>query len=178
MTGWWTFLRTSTGTSSFSKTRASFSPFLRNGGGGRCIHSRALRREIALAGGRTLLFMTWGYKNGDEGNLPGDTFDAMQARLAQGYAKLGAQLNAPVAPVGLAWAEALRREPGLDLWARDGEHPNASGSFLAACVLYRLLSGRDPSGSVFTGGVPLIRARFLQDVADDVVRAELAALAK
>jgi hypothetical protein len=133
--------------------------------------ARVLRREIAFAGGRTVLFMTWAYRDGDEGNFPGDSFDAMQERLARGYAKLGAQLNTPVAPVGLAWAEALRQEPGLDLWASDGKHPNALGSYLAACVFYRLLSGRDPSGSMFTGEVPPARARFFQEIANEVVRA-------
>jgi lysophospholipase L1-like esterase len=71
--------------------------------------------------------MTWGYREGDPGNYPGDTFTAMQLRLAEGYSELGTELSAPVAPVGLAWAEALQREPALDLWDGDGEHPNAAG---------------------------------------------------
>jgi len=131
--------------------------------------ARELEREVSVAGSHTVLFMTWGYKNGDPRNFPGDTFDAMQARLREGYGDLGAQLFAPVAPVGLAWEEALRREPGLDLWGRDGRHPNSSGSYLAACVFYAMLANRDPTGSAFTGGLDTSEARFFQSVAAEVV---------
>lgn len=128
---------------------------------------RSLDRDIAAAGAQTVLFMTWGYK---DGAYPGDTFDGMQARLAEGYSELGGELFAPVAPVGLAWQEALRREPGLDLWKRDGHHPSRSGSYLAACVFYAVLSGRDPSGSDFTAGMDATEASFLQLVAFDIAR--------
>ena len=134
--------------------------------------ARELQREVALAGSHTVLFMTWGYKKGDSRNFPGDTFEAMQGRLQEGYADLGAELFAPVVPVGLAWAEALRRQPGLDLWAGDGRHPNASGSYLAACVFYAMLADRDPTGSTFTAGLEPAEARFLQGVASDVARAQ------
>jgi len=137
--------------------------------------ARDLQREIALAGGRTMLFMTWGYKDGDRWNWPGDTFDAMQARLAEGYSELAGELSAEIAPVGLAWAEARRRQPGIDLWADDGKHPSRLGSYLAACVFYASLTGRDPARSGFTGDLAPAEARFLQDVAADVVGARAAA---
>jgi hypothetical protein len=85
---------------------------------------------------------------------------------------MGERLLAPVAPVGLAWAEALRRQPALDLWSHDGHHPGAPGSYLAACVFYAMLSGRDPSRSTFTADLEPAEARFLQQVATDVARAE------
>jgi hypothetical protein len=131
--------------------------------------ARALQGQIASAGSRTVLFMTWGYKEGDPRNYPGDSFTGMQRRLAEGYSDLGAALAAAVAPVGLAWEEALQREPGLDLWDSDGKHPNLAGSYLAACVFYAILSGRNPSGSEFTGELEPAEARLLQRVASDVV---------
>jgi len=132
-------------------------------------YARSLQREISLAGARTMLFMTWGYRSGDGGNASGDTYGAMQSRLAQGYYELGDELSAAVAPVGLAWSEALVREPGIDLWASDGRHPNRAGSYLAACVFYETLTGRDPGRSRFTGGLDAGEARFLQDVASGVL---------
>jgi len=75
-----------------------------------------------------------------------------------------------VSPAGLAWAEALRRRPGLDLWDSDGRHPDKEGSYLAACVFYADLTGRDPARSTFTGGLQPADARFLQRVAAGVVR--------
>jgi hypothetical protein len=129
-----------------------------------------LREKIAAAGARTLLFMTWGYVRGDRGHESHDTYAAMQARLANGYSKLGAELGAQVAPAGLAWAEALRREPSLDLWAGDGKHPGRLGSYLAACVIYAVLSGREPTRSRFTTGIAPEQARLLQQVAESVLR--------
>jgi hypothetical protein len=130
--------------------------------------ARALHDKITAVGARTVLFMTWGYVRGDRRDEPHDTYAAMQARLADGYSKLGSELGAQVAPAGLAWAEALRREPRLDLWAGDGQHPARLGSYLAACVFYAMLSGREPAQSRFTAGIQPARARLLQQVAGDL----------
>jgi hypothetical protein len=111
--------------------------------------------------------MTWGYALGDRWNQPHDTYSAMQARLAAGYSRLGAELGAQVAPAGLAWGEALRREPGFDLWADDRKPPARSGSYLAACVFYAALTGRDPARSGFTAGLEPGQARFRQQVAEN-----------
>ena len=130
--------------------------------------ARDLRDKIAAAGARTDLFMTWGYALGDRWNEPHDTYVAMQARLSSGYSKLGLELGARVVPAGLAWAEALRREPALDLWADDGEHPSRLGSYLAACVFYGALSGREPTRSRFTAGLDPGQAQVLQEIAGNV----------
>jgi hypothetical protein len=74
-----------------------------------------------------------------------------------------------VAPVGLAWAQALQREPGLELWAGDGKHPSKLGSYLTACVFYASLTGRDASASRFTAGLEPRLAQLAQAVADEVV---------
>jgi hypothetical protein len=135
--------------------------------------ARDLREKIAASGARPLLFMTWGYVLGDRSNVPHDTYAAMQVRLAEGYSKLGAELGAGVTPAGLAWAEALRRKPGLDLWDDDGRHPGRSGSYLAACVFYAALTGRDPARSGFTAGLEAGQAHFLQQVAESVYEADV-----
>ena len=135
-------------------------------------YARALHDRITGDGARTLLFMTWGYRLGDRHNRPDDSFLAMQERLTQGYSELAAELPSSLAPVGLAWAEALRQRPGLDLWDSDGKHPNAAGSYLAACLFYEVLTGRDPSRSRYTAGLRAADARFLQRIADETVKGE------
>ena len=130
--------------------------------------ARDLHEKISAAGARIVLFMTWGYVRGDRRDVPHDTYTAMQARLADGYSKLGSELGAQVAPAGLAWAEALRRQPSLDLWAGDGQHPGRLGSYLAACVFYAMLSGREPAQSRFTAGIQPAQARLLQQVAGEL----------
>ena len=61
------------------------------------------------------------------------------------------------------------------LYTSDGSHPSIYGSYLAACVLYAVLTGKSPVGLPTTGGLPLQDALELQTVAtaivlDDVVR--------
>jgi hypothetical protein len=130
--------------------------------------ARDLHEKIAAAGARTLLFMTWGYAVGDRWHQPHDTYAAMQARLADGYSKLGTDLGARVVPAGLAWAEALSRKPDLRLWAGDGKHPSLLGSYLAACLFYAELTGRKPASSHFRAGIEPGQARLLQDSAEYV----------
>jgi hypothetical protein len=133
--------------------------------------AHALDARIERTGAETLLFMTWGYEDGDQANVPDDTFELMQARLELGYEDLGEMLSAPVAPVGSAWAEAVRGDAELELWGWDGQHPSRLGSYLTACVFYAVLTGRDPTSSRFTAGLDEGDARYLQRVAASVVAA-------
>jgi hypothetical protein len=125
-----------------------------------------LRREAAAVGAEPMVFMTWGY---EQGNGEGDTYDAMQSRIADGYADLAGLISADVVPVGIAWMEALEDRPDLELWKRDGHHPTGAGSYLAACVFYRELTGRDPLNSDYTAALEESEARFLQTTAEAVV---------
>ena len=108
---------------------------------------RDLQRRIAAGGARTVLFMTWWYR--DESDL-------------------AAVLGLPVAPVGPALVEAQRRRPEFDLWGSDG-HTNRAGSYLAACVFYAVLTSRDPSASSFTAGLARSEARFFQNLAAELL---------
>jgi len=128
----------------------------------------ALARKARSAGATPLLFETWGYTLGDvDTRGSGDSFWAMQQRLLGNYTYLGDELGAPVAYVGEAFARAVRRRPDVALWAEDGRHPSLAGSYLAACVLYAKLTGRDPLGNPYIAGLPSAFARELQAVAVD-----------
>jgi hypothetical protein len=131
-------------------------------------YARALAARVRAIGGRTVLFMTWGYRDGDRRNVDGDSFSHMQGRVSQAYRELGDELRATVAPVGYAWVEAIRRNPSVALWRHDGLHPSKLGSYLAACVFYATFSGRDPSGNPFTDGLQPAEAHFLQQIASTV----------
>ena len=66
-----------------------------------------------------LLYMTWARRN-----APAD-----QGKLADAYLGIGRELDVPVAPVGLAFAEARRRLRGVNLHIHDMSHPTAAGSY-------------------------------------------------
>jgi hypothetical protein len=48
-----------------------------------------------------------------------------------------------VAPIGIAWKEALRADPTAPLYGPDGYHPAPAGTLLAALTIYDRLFGRD-----------------------------------
>jgi hypothetical protein len=108
---------------------------------------RELQSRIRARGARTVLYMTWQYREG---------------------ADLASVLGLPVAPVGGALGEAYWRRSDLALWLEDG-HPNRAGSFLAACVFYGTLTRRDPSRSSFTAGLGEPVARFLKNLAAELL---------
>lgn len=136
----------------------SFDPFVRQFDG-----------KIKMNGARSMLYLTWGYKNGDPG-VANDSYTRMQERLNRGYLHCAKSVSAEVAPVGSAWEEALKRDPKIDLWDGDGRHPSQKGSYLAACVFYGMLYGKSPLGNAFTADLAPADAKFLQQVADDVLK--------
>jgi hypothetical protein len=75
-----------------------------------------------------------------------------------------------VVPVGNAWYAAHEHRPALGLRAGDGRHPNRAGSYLAACVFYATLTGRDPTQSRFTAGLEPSVAHYPQETAYSAVR--------
>ena len=133
--------------------------------------ARALDQLIRESGSRTILFMTWGYRDGlpDKG-FP--DFVSMQAELNAGYIGIADELNAIVAPVGVAWQNGLATENQLDLWDPDGGHPSETGSYLAACVFYATIYRESPEGLSYQASLPDTTARFLQAVTAETVLAD------
>lgn len=123
----------------------------------------ALRRAADGTGARTLLFLTWGRRDGDAQNPTRyPDFEAMQDRLTAGYRAYQARLDAEpgpsvaIAPVGEAFRQVLLdlRADGADplasgspfhaLYAGDGSHPSPAGTYLAAAVIAASVTGRAP----------------------------------
>jgi len=129
---------------------------------------RRLAGEVRAGGAQTVLFMTWAHEHGV---FSGDTYEAMQARIAAGYEAEGAAIGAPVAPVGVAWARAHELAPSLDLWGGDDTHESDKGAYLAACVLYATLTGRSPVGDPYTAGIDGPTSRLIQQVAEQTALA-------
>jgi hypothetical protein len=133
----------------------------------------ALNTMIRRDGARPLLFETCGYQSGDLDNFANDSYTAMQSRLHAGYMAMAAPDRIRIAPVGDAWAQAIRMRPNLPLWAADGKHPSVEGSYLAAAVLTTSLdtyAGRvgsviSPQPSPYTAGLDPGTAVWLQRIA-------------
>lgn len=99
--------------------------------------------EIEASGAKTILLMTW-----ERPDSIG--YGVTTANLATAYNALGTELDAKVAPAGLAFARSLRGKPDLLLYSQDG-HPTTYGTYLAACVLYGTIFEQSPVGNQYSG---------------------------
>jgi hypothetical protein len=101
--------------------------------------------EAALAtGARVVLFVTWARRAGhpDYERLSLGDPTTMTNDLVFFYGGNGGSVTA--AQVGLAFQIALAELPEVELYADDGSHPSAAGSFLAGCVLAQMVGGEHP----------------------------------
>ena len=91
--------------------------------------------EIKASGAKTVFFMTWSTKDHPE----------QQEILTYAYSTIAKELNAIVAPIGLAW-DKVRNNNQFNLYAMDGSHPSQHGSYLVATTLFATLFEENPSG--------------------------------
>ena len=99
-------------------------------------HARRFDAVINDRGARTAFFLTWARQDSPDSQL----------LLNAGYLEIAEELSALVAPVGIAWRDALKVNASLPLYQSDRAHPAVAGSYLAACVLYSTLYGKSPEG--------------------------------
>lgn len=129
--------------------------------------------HVASPCAQTVFYMTWGRKLGDSQNCavwpPVCTYEGMQVELRRSYLNMAQQNNAIVAPVGIAWWEAMRRDSTIELFDNDGSHPSMEGSYLAACVFYAAMYRSTPVGLSYHATLNSTKAAFYQDVAADIV---------
>jgi hypothetical protein len=130
-------------------------------------YARKFDEEIKESGGKTVLYMTWGYNR--LGWISTE-------EIAQAHRDIATELDIEVAPVGLAFQRALKEQPDLDMFYDQGEHPNLIGSYLAVNVVYATVFGVSPVGLVYLpedeGGVTVTEeeAAFLQRIAWETVQ--------
>ena len=118
-------------------------------------HAKKDAEIIRKHGAVPLFFMSWAYEDKPE----------MTAQLAAEYTNAGNANDVLVIPAGLAFAKALYKRPGINLYADDKRHPSLEGTFLAACTTYAALYKRSPEGLSYTAGLDPSLAKFLQQVA-------------
>lgn len=117
--------------------------------------ARDYAKAIRQSGAEPVFFMTWAYTSQPQ----------MTAALDEAYSAIGAELDAKVVPVGLAFERALSIRPDLDLIISDDKHPTMAGTYLASCTFYASLHGESPEGLRYSAGLAEKDAAFLQQVA-------------
>lgn len=108
--------------------------------------------ELILASNEcaeTVFYMTWGREDGDAGNCanwpPVCTYEGMDDLLRERYLEMGEMNDAIVSPVGAVWRYLRENNPELQLYAGDGSHPSAAGSYAAACAFFTVLFRENPN---------------------------------
>lgn len=126
-----------------------------------------LRQHIETVrehGSTPIVVMTWARQDKPEQTrqLANATIEAANAN------------DAIVLPVGLAFAESLKKRPDLILHQKDKSHPTAAGSYLYGAMIYGLLFKKSPEGFKFLGECerPLkpADAKYLQQVVWNVLK--------
>jgi len=123
-------------------------------------YARRLDRDIDRAGARTIFFMTWPQERLGWADL--DDFIGAHRLIAS-------ELDARVAPAGLAFERARSERPDLELIEVDAIHATWEGAYLAAATVYATLYDRSPEGLSYTFGVSDGDAAFLQRIAWETV---------
>ena len=131
--------------------------------------ARVLDRAIRASGARTLLYVTNARREGDADYVADDSYDAMQARIGDGYSRVARELNAALVPVGTIWQSVYHERPTLRLWMPDGLHPSVAGSYLAACAFYAHFYRDSPLGNTYVAGLDAADAHTIQQSAAEVM---------
>lgn len=130
--------------------------------------AQSFAKKIRKTGGQPVLFMTPAYVAPNRRQSP-----EMISQIASLYIETGNEIDALVIPVGLAFEEAYRRRPDIQLHKHfDGSHPSLLGTYLATATVFASLYETSPVGNRYDyyGAVDQEDARFLQEVAQDTVQ--------
>ncbi len=137
--------------------------------------------SLVLAGdpcAETVFYMTWGRKNGDAFNCPVwppvCTYEGMDSLLRERYITMAEDNEAIVSPAGAVWRFIRETSPWLELYAPDESHPNAAGSFAAACAFYTVFFRKDPSLLPYNYTLDPVTAGTIKEAAKQVVFDSLA----
>lgn len=125
---------------------------------------------------KVMLFLTWAHASTDN-NGKISPLAAMQEQTSTTYCRAAIANKVKIAPVGEAWARWYKKNPTKPLHVNDLSHPNANGTYLAACVIHAALTGKPVkvSGALKLGkrtvsNVPKATAKDLQAIANATVK--------
>lgn len=93
-----------------------------------------LGEAIKSSGAQPFVYLTWARKNNP----------MMQSKLNATYKALANKIGGKVVPVGPAWKLARSLRPDIALFEKDGSHPSSLGTYLTACVFFKVLTGETP----------------------------------
>jgi Secretion system C-terminal sorting domain len=123
--------------------------------------------------GETMLYMTWGRKNGDSENCgafpPVCTYEGMDSLLQLRYRMAADNNKAALSPVGAVWRHIRKQYPNIELYNPDESHPSISGSYAAALCFYVCFFRKNPTLVNFNNGLTATEANNIKMAVKTVV---------
>ena len=123
--------------------------------------------------GETMLYMTWGRKNGDVDNCgvhpPVCTYVGMDSLLRLAYMQAADNNKAVVSPVGAVWRHIRQNYPSIELYNVDETHPSVAGSYAAALCFYTCIFRKNPVLVNFNNGLTATEANNIKMAVKTVV---------
>ena len=123
--------------------------------------------RIKANGSEAALYMIHAYVE------PHQSFDTDLIRVIEKmYVTAGNKNQTLVIPVGLAFENAYKQQPGIKLHNLDGTHPALLGTYLAACTVFASVFNESPVGIKYdyNGLINPDDKLFLQKIAASTVR--------
>lgn len=116
--------------------------------------------EICRSHNATPIFViSWAYRDRPE----------MTAQLADSIISVANENAALAVPAGLAFAEAIQRDPSCPLYIADKRHPTSAGSYLLACTVITSLFKIDVTQIDFACDIDETLAKSLRKIAQFTV---------
>ncbi len=141
----------------------SFNPA---GNPGDFLASAAKLCETMNGGAKFLFYSTWAYRDNTEKlSKTGMTYKEMLNALTASYQKAADAHHGIRVPVGNAFALSTAANPGIDLYTPDDYHPSPCGTYLAACLFYKAVTGDSPAALMTPDGVTAEQGAKLREIA-------------
>jgi hypothetical protein len=121
---------------------------------------------------RIVFFETWGRKNGQSDFCKTSptfcSYESMQSQINTTYKKLALAAPGELAPVGEAWSQMRKAHPEIELFQNDGSHPTSEGTYLSACVFYKIIFEKRVIGASYLN-INSSYAKILQEITEQTI---------
>lgn len=98
---------------------------------------------------KTVLYMTWGRKNGDDMNCanwpPVCTYQGMDSLLRKRYLEAAVSNQCMTSPAGAVWRYIRQHYPEIELYEPDNSHPSFEGTYATAATFYAAIFKKSPT---------------------------------
>lgn len=135
-------------------------------------HVSAVKKlaDTVFRGEALYIYQTWAYRDGSEKlRATGLSYDGMRSALREGCERSAKAVGGVRVPVGDAFGSVCANaNVAIDLYVPDAYHPSPAGTYLAACVFFRFLTGQLPPRGTEPEGVGESAAEVLRRCAETV----------